>query len=246
MAESLFSLASHLILQGEYSAAHTSIEETVATIVELGIRSELDNMRNVLAWAKMNMGLYAQAQIEYEQALALAQESGQLRGIGMNLMGLAQFAIKQGAYDRAGQLLEESAAIMRQIHNRNEEALPAALMGLLAFEQGQLPAVRRQARQVLEIAAPAGNYPATLSGLAVSALWMAGKGEILRAVEICALVMRQPYFGRSVWRQETLERPILLAAAQLSPEAVQAAQERGRARGFWVTAQELLAELAAD
>jgi predicted ATPase len=245
-AESLFCLACHLVLMGEFSAAHTSLEETVDTYIELGMLASLGSVRNILAWAKMNLGLYAQAQIEYEQALDQAQKTGHLHGIGMNCMGLAQLAIRQRAYDRASHLLQECTAILRQIDDRDEEALPAALAGLLAFQQGQLSTARQKAHQVLEVTVKAGNYPGTLFGLSIAALWMAGKGEALRALEICSLVMRHPYFGRSVWRQETIERPILLAAASLSPHAMHAAQQRGRSFELWRTANELLAELARD
>jgi tetratricopeptide (TPR) repeat protein len=245
-ARSLFLLACHLALSGEFSAAHTLLEETVAIYVDLGMHAPLGGVRNILAWAKMNLGLYAQAQIEYEQALDQAQRTGHLRGIGMNLMGLAQIAIVQGEYEQAGQLLQECSAILRKTDDRDEEALPAALMGLLAFKQERLPVLRQRAHQVLHITVRARNYPGTLSGLSISALWMAGRGQTARALEISSLVMRHAYFGRSVWRQETLERPILLAATALPPDVIQAARARGRALDLWDTAQELLAELAPD
>jgi len=48
------------------------------------------------------------------------------------------------------------------------------------------------------------------------------------------------------WYQDVVERYIDVAADSLSPEIVAAAQERGKARDLWETAEELLAKLESD
>jgi hypothetical protein len=75
------------------------------------------------------------------------------------------------------------------------------------------------------------------------ALWLTDEGETERAVALYALARRYPFVARSRWYQDLFERPLAEAAAALPPGSVQAAEERGRARGVLATLSELLAEL---
>ena len=49
--------------------------------------------------------------------------------------------------------------------------------------------------------------------------------------------------AHSVWFEDVYGKQIAAAAKGLPPEVVAAAQERGRARDLWATAEELLEEL---
>jgi hypothetical protein len=79
--------------------------------------------------------------------------------------------------------------------------------------------------------------------LPVTSLILAGQGKPGRAVEIYALASRYPYVANSHWFEDVVGKHITAVAATLPPEVVGAAQERGRARDLWETAQELLEEL---
>jgi hypothetical protein len=74
-------------------------------------------------------------------------------------------------------------------------------------------------------------------------LFLSGQGEPERAVELYALALRMPMVANSRWFEDVVGKNIAAAAAALPPEAVAAAQERGRARDLWVTAEELSDEL---
>ena len=50
--------------------------------------------------------------------------------------------------------------------------------------------------------------------------------------------------AHSQWFEDVFGKHIAAAAEGLSPEAVEAARERGRARDVWETAKELLEELS--
>jgi len=63
------------------------------------------------------------------------------------------------------------------------------------------------------------------------------ENEPERAIELYGLASRHPYVGNSRLWQDLLEPHIAAAAARLPPEAVQAAQARGRA-GDWTAAAE--------
>jgi hypothetical protein len=72
---------------------------------------------------------------------------------------------------------------------------------------------------------------------------MADQGQPERAVELYALVSRHAYVANSRWFEDMAGRHIAAVAATLPLEVVTAAQERGRARDLWATAEELLVEL---
>ena len=83
----------------------------------------------------------------------------------------------------------------------------------------------------------------TISGLPLAALLLADDGEAGRAVEVYAAASTYGYVSNSVWFEDVVGQHIAAAAADLPPEAVAAAQERGRGRDLWKMAQELLEEL---
>jgi hypothetical protein len=69
------------------------------------------------------------------------------------------------------------------------------------------------------------------------------QGETERAVELYALASRYPHVAHSRWFEDVAGVHIAAVAAGLPPDAVAAAQERGRARDLWATVEELLDEL---
>ena len=75
------------------------------------------------------------------------------------------------------------------------------------------------------------------------ALLLADRGEVKRAVEICALASRYLLVANSRWFEDVAGKHIAAAAAAMPPEVVAAAQERGRARDLDATVAELLVEL---
>ena len=79
--------------------------------------------------------------------------------------------------------------------------------------------------------------------LPVMDLFLAHQGERERAVELYALASRYNRVANSQWYEDVIGKHIAAVAATLPPDVVAAAQERGRTRDLWATAEELLAEL---
>jgi hypothetical protein len=75
------------------------------------------------------------------------------------------------------------------------------------------------------------------------ALLLADEGETERAVELHALASRYAVVANSQWFDDVSGKHIAAVANTLPPEAVAAAQERGRARDLVATMEELLEEL---
>jgi hypothetical protein len=66
-----------------------------------------------------------------------------------------------------------------------------------------------------------------------------------RAVELYALAESQPFVANSQLFEDIAGKHVAATAATLPADVVEAAQTRGRARDWWETAEELLAELRA-
>jgi hypothetical protein len=109
---------------------------------------------------------------------------------------------------------------------------------------GRSEQARQHLRDALQITGSAAHFwePLLLSLAAVSLL-LADAGQAERAVEIFALASRYDYVANSRWFEDVIGNHIAAAAATLPPEVVAAAQERGKARDLWETAQELLEDL---
>ena len=75
------------------------------------------------------------------------------------------------------------------------------------------------------------------------ALLLADAGEVERAVELYALATRYGHVACSRWYEDVVGKHIAAMSTALSPEAVTAAQERGRARDLEATMTGLLTEL---
>ena len=88
------------------------------------------------------------------------------------------------------------------------------------------------------------GYYSVLCGLYGAALLFLDRGEIERAVDLAALVLRFPVAAHSHWFKDVAGREISAAADSLPPDVVAAAQERGRERDIWETASSLLEEFS--
>ena len=75
------------------------------------------------------------------------------------------------------------------------------------------------------------------------ALLSADAGDAERAVEFYAAALQSPYIRNSTWFEQFAGEYIAALAAELPEETAVAAQERGRQRDLWTTAEEILAEL---
>jgi xanthosine utilization system XapX-like protein len=82
--------------------------------------------------------------------------------------------------------------------------------------------------------------PALLTVVGIAAL-LAGEGKKEWAAELLALVLGHPYTWQ--WTKDRAAPLVAELEAELSPDRLRAAQERGRARDLDATAGELLAEL---
>jgi DNA-binding SARP family transcriptional activator/predicted ATPase len=249
VAHGLKGLANALTLSGKYTEAHSLLEEALAVFTDLGVC----NQAGVIVPAyqskvKMELGLYEQAHTQAGKALEVARGMRSWRDIGWTLCVLGSIMLAEGAYTEAQCLLQESITTYRETDKRDELAWALACAGYAARGLGQPAQARRHLCEALRIGAETGAFLPLITALPATALLLADAGGTARgepecAVELYALASRYQYVAHSRWFEAVAGREIAAAAEALPPEVAAAAQERGRARDLWATAEELLEEL---
>ena len=139
--------------------------------------------------------------------------------------------------------MQEGLAVYRKSGEQAEAGWVLALMGYAARRLGDLGQARGHLHAALRTATDIGAFVPCITALPAVALLLADEGNIVRAVELFALASRYPHVANSRWFEDVAGKHITSVTATLPPEVVAVAQERGRARDLWATAEELVAEL---
>jgi hypothetical protein len=107
---------------------------------------------------------------------------------------------------------------------------------------GRVSEARGLLCEAFQIAAKGRDVRRLLYALPIAALLLADVGQAERAVEVYALACRYGFVACSRLWEDIAGRRMAALAAALPPDLVAAAQERGRSRDPWATADELLGE----
>ena len=242
VADARYQLASVLAYEGDFTAAHELLEEVVAQCDDLGLQDLSVGVQGVLNWMKINLGDYTHARPLKLANLAHYRQLGDTRGVGVALLGLGEIALAEDRLADALPLLAESAGMLGEIGQRDEQGLALAHLAHVASLLGQAGQARAYLGQALQAASDTQQLPACIFSVAEAAVCLAGEGQPERAVDLYSLAARHPYIGNSQFWHDIAGRPIAALAASLPPEVVAAAQARGRARDLGLTLAELLRE----
>jgi len=242
VAGALFQLACVTAYEGEFAAAHALLEHVVTLCDDLGAQDLLAGTRDTLIWMKINLGDYAAARPPALANLDLVRQIGDARLAGLALLTLGDIAMAEGRLADALPLLTESADGLGKIGQRDEQGLALAGLAHVASLLGQPGRAHAYLRQALQAASETQHLPAGLSSVVAAAICLAGEGQPERAVELYSLAARYPYIGNSRSRDDIAGQRIAALAASLPPDAVAAAQARGRARDLRLTLAELVSE----
>ncbi|NLS76817.1 MAG: AAA family ATPase, partial [Chloroflexi bacterium] len=224
-------LAGAAYLQGRFELAERLWGDQAAFFRERGLRGVLAGVLLSLGLAGLMTGRYADARTRFEEALRLVQESGNGDLLPSCWCNLGLLALGEGDGAQAGRWLE------RLRGEPDPQHLACFLRAPVAIAAGQWEEARRAVSEALAHRSP-------MEALPLAALYLAAQGQAERAVELYALARTSPCVARSRWHEEVFGQRIAQAAANLPPEAIRAAQERGRARDWLVTVEELRAERA--
>jgi predicted ATPase/DNA-binding SARP family transcriptional activator len=227
---------------GKFAEACSSMEECMVIVDDLGHRDSWAWESLFLCEAKAHLGQYEQARDLGQAGHTFFQETGS--NIGFSFFELGLLALAEEAYAEAHQLLLESVAIYREVEHREMKSWALGLLGYAVRGLGRPCQARQHLCEALRTVADTGGImPSLMYALPAVALLLADRGEVERAVEVYALASRYPFVANSRWFEDVAGKHIAAVAATLPPEAVAAAQERGRVRDLDATVAELLAEL---
>jgi predicted ATPase/DNA-binding SARP family transcriptional activator len=223
---------------GRYAEAGPVLQESVDIWAKLGLQARYQMVTWWLAWTETHLGLYGKARARAHAALDRSRESDLQKYEADAYSVLTAVALAEEAYGEAWRLQQGRPPLID-----STQFGPLALGGYTARGLGRTVQAQRLLWEGFRQAADTRSVPRLLASLPGVALALADCGNVERAVEVYALATRYAMVANSRWFEDVAGRHIAAAAKALPPDTVAAAQERGRARDLWATAQELLAEL---
>jgi predicted ATPase/transcriptional regulator with XRE-family HTH domain len=229
--------------QEQYAEAQQRYQESLTVRTDLGDRWGMAIALGRLGSLARTIGAHEDAQLRYHESLAIFTALSHRLGIAMVLGNLGRVAFAQGKLAEAHQLHQESLSLSRATGNKRAIAISLNQLGMVHHALGDYRAARQAFDEALTTALEIGMVPLALEVLVGLAALVAQAGAAERAIELLALGLQHPA-GTQRTRDRT-GRLLAELAAQLPPEIVAAAQERGRQRDLCATRQELLAELEA-
>jgi predicted ATPase len=233
----------------DYAATRAYCDEGLALAGAAGDRAAFGMMLHLDAqclWAQ-GEAHWPQARALYEQALAIARETGRPRDIAVSLNGLAGVTLlEDGGEHRTRALLEEAVSLFMAEGDRHGAAYALTGLGRFAQRQGDYEAAVGLLRQALTIQRDLRDR----RGIAVSLAGLAHAAFVLRGAVPAAYI-----FGAAERLREEINHPVwptawpslehLLAgcpASATAPAAFDRAWQSGRAMALGEAIRNALAE----
>ena len=236
-----------LVRCGKLGEARSQYEESRARGQERGSEWVVARANVWLGFIEAHLGQYEDARALARAALAVFKQSPSPIATNFPLEVLGLIAVAEGAHAEARQLLGETVALLRGLRfGRGALSLALSLLALAADGLGRPDEARGLLREAVRLATEDHAFFALLYAVPATALILARQGEAERAVELFALASHHPFVASASWFEDVAGKHIVAAAESLLPDAVAAAQERGRARDLWETARALLDELEEE
>jgi len=232
------------ISRGEFAAASSLLEEALAHFQEMADWPQVTGATSALGWVRLDLGDYEEARRLARTVRSLAEGSWQTstRAEALHLEGEA--ALAQHRFGDAALLLQECLDAYHEWGSVPIQVLLA--LSFASLGQGHHDQAEQHLREAAHATLTSQDSDDKVDLLPVAALFLAVRGEAERAIELYALATRYPYVANSRWFDDVAGRQIATTAAQLSPDVIAAAQDRGRARDLDETVQELLLELGKE
>jgi CHAT domain-containing protein/Tfp pilus assembly protein PilF len=160
------SKGSALIQKGRYDLGLVNHRKALGIYEELGARGELLEAMYELGLLLAMLGDPASAEGYFEQAMGLAREIRQSRGITLNLMALGDLQYKREQLDQAAQLYEEARNRSRDDGQLSNLAASQLKLALVYRERQTMDSALREANAALDIASEIEAKP-----LEAEAIW---------------------------------------------------------------------------
>jgi predicted ATPase/DNA-binding SARP family transcriptional activator len=223
--------------QGDFAAARSFLEESLATARAVGDRPGVATALASLGLVLRVQGDYEAAASVLEESLAVSRELGDQRRVGVALGLLGDVALHQGQLAAARSLYQESLAPRQEVGDKRRIAYHFNNMGDVTCAQGEYQPARALYEKGLKGCGEVGDVPGiawSLYGLSSVAFH---QGEHAAARSLCAeSLARRRQLGDKRGIAECLERLAEVGAAQGRPR---------RAAGLFGAAAALRATIGA-
>jgi predicted ATPase len=244
--KALWFLAATKMWIGKFSHVCSLLQECLDISNDLALDIWLGVTYHLLGKTKAHLGCYEEAVVSLQKALALAQQTAVQWCEAMALQGLGLAALVKVEYEKSRCYLHKSVAILQEIEHYSDLSRVLCALSLAARGQGQPAQAQAYLCESIQGAVDVQAARTLLFALPVAALLLVDRGQAEKAVETYAVASSYAFVARSCWFKDIAGHHITVAASELPPDVVAAAQERGRARDLWATAKELQEELGGS
>jgi predicted ATPase/class 3 adenylate cyclase len=164
--------------QGEYEAARSYYEESLAIRRVLGDRPGVAGSLNNLGLVAQDQGDYEASRSFHEESLSIMRELGNREGISHSLINLGMLVHAMGHYTLARSLLQEALEIQRQLGHRQAIAFALNNLANVVLDQGEHALARRLHEESLEIKRELGDQWGIASSLHNLGFVALGQGDL--------------------------------------------------------------------
>jgi tetratricopeptide (TPR) repeat protein len=242
-ADGLAAYGVNLAILGEHASARTLIQKSMDLFESHGATERLAQLTSFLSMVLLHLGKYEEAYATGRRSLNLYEEIGPWGYIDLARGRQSYAALAMASYDEAEQLARQAISGSRRMGDLYRVSTNLACLGYVFRALGDARASKDAILEALQIATDIKNYIALMWVLPATALLMIDNDEVVRAVEIIALVKHYPILAKSRWMDDIAGQVVDSAATALAPDVVKTAQARGRTLDLWDSAARLLDEL---
>jgi serine/threonine protein kinase/tetratricopeptide (TPR) repeat protein len=240
ITKSLSGLGYNSWILGEYPEAKQLHQVMLSLCRETGDQEGISRSIGNLGIDAIGLREYEEARRLFQESLALYKETGDKRGVADELGDLGELANIMGEYLAAAQFAQESLELYREVYHV-DVSWPVRVLGNAVCRMGTLLEARDCLHRALMYDVSLRRMSLVILDLIGIASLMKAEGKMDKGLELLTLVIHHPIS----WQMAKDQAAPLIAKleAELPPDIVAAAKERGRARDLESTIAELLAEL---
>jgi predicted ATPase/DNA-binding SARP family transcriptional activator len=228
---------------GEWDKADKYYADSLSPSQVWNDRESRYNAYSNWSMVKLFSGRYEEARMMAESNYEFAIHINDPYSMMINLYTLGGVALAQDRPEEANPYLENSTNTCNQNLIHFILAQVVGTWSIALYRSGNIKFGYERMMESIQTGVRLHSYTNLSFAVPAAALYLAINGQAERAVELCGLIDEKAMCGKTPWFEDVAGKTIKEMAADLPPEVVEAARERGRQRDLFVTAAELLEEL---
>ncbi len=227
---------------GEWDKADKYYADSLSPSQVWNDRESRYNAYSNWSMVKLFSGRYEEARMRAESNYEFAIHINDPYSMMINLYTLGGVALAQDRPEEANPYLENSTNTCNQNLIHFILAQVVGTWSIALYRSGNIKFGYERMMESMQTGVRLHSYTNLSFAVPAAALYLAINGQVERAVELCGLIEEKSMLRNSPWFEDVAGKTIKELAADLSPEVVATARERGRQRDLFVTAAELLEE----